>query len=80
VLAGDADVGLGLRVTADRLDTGFVRLGTERVRVWAADDRLSKPGVTSLRALLTDGERGESDEVSGGRRLPDILSKLPGYD
>ncbi len=80
VLAGDADVGLGLRVTAERLDTGFVSLGTERVRVWAADDRLSKPGVTSLRALLTDGERGESDEVSGGRRLPDILSKLPGYD
>ncbi|MEZ3115961.1 molybdopterin biosynthesis protein [Halobaculum sp. MBLA0147] len=65
VLAGDADVGLGLRATADRLDAGFVSVGTQRVRLWAATDRQSKPGVDRLRAVLADSDA--------------ILAALPGY-
>jgi len=66
VLAGDADAGLGLRATADRLETGFVPVDTQRVRLWAAESRLEKPGVVRLRAALDSG-------------LPDVLAGLTGY-
>ena len=56
VLAGKADAGLGLRVTADRLEAGFVPVGTETVRVLANPDRVEKPGVAALREAITDAD------------------------
>ncbi len=66
VLAGDADVGLGLRATAERLDTGFVPLGTQPVRVYANHARAGKPGVTALAAAVRDGD--------------DVFASLAGYE
>ncbi len=54
VLAGRADVGLGLRATAASLGLGFVPLGEERVGVRANPDRTGKPGVEALAAALDD--------------------------
>ncbi|WP_222916665.1 molybdopterin biosynthesis protein [Natrinema sp. SYSU A 869] len=53
VIAGDADAGLGLRETADRLDLGFVSLGQQPVCVLANPDRTSKEGVRELEAALS---------------------------
>ncbi|MXR39780.1 molybdopterin biosynthesis protein [Halobaculum sp. WSA2] len=66
VLAGDADVGLGLRATAERLNTGFVSLGTEPVRVHANPARADKPGVRGLREAIADGD--------------DVFDALAGYE
>jgi putative molybdopterin biosynthesis protein len=52
VQAGDADVGLGLRATADRLGLGFVPLGAQSVVVHANPDRVEKPGVRAVAAVL----------------------------
>ncbi|WP_368278126.1 molybdopterin biosynthesis protein [Halovenus carboxidivorans] len=52
VLAGKADVALGLRASAEPLGLAFVSLGTQSVRVLAAPDRAEKPGVEALEALL----------------------------
>ncbi|WP_435147609.1 molybdopterin biosynthesis protein [Halobaculum sp. P14] len=65
VLDGDADAGLGLRATADRLGLGFVPLGTQAVRVHGNPDRLGKPGVAALR-----------DELDA---TDDVLRDLAGY-
>jgi putative molybdopterin biosynthesis protein len=65
VLAGRADVGLGLRATADALDAGFVPVGEETVRVLGNPDRVSKPGVEALREAVE----------SGG----DVFESLAGY-
>ncbi len=54
VIADEADAGLGLRETADRLDLGFVSLGSQPVRVLANPDRLEKPGVGELEDALAD--------------------------
>ncbi|PGF16395.1 molybdopterin biosynthesis protein [Natrinema sp. CBA1119] len=54
VIAGDADAGLGLRETADRLDLGFVSLGQQPVRVLASPDRVEKEGVQELERALAD--------------------------
>ncbi|MGQ3411358.1 molybdopterin biosynthesis protein [Natrinema sp. LN54] len=54
VIAGDADAGLGLRETAERLDLGFVSLGEQPVRVLANPDRTEKEGVRELEATLSD--------------------------
>jgi molybdopterin molybdotransferase/putative molybdopterin biosynthesis protein len=54
VAAGEADVGLGLRATAAKLDLGFVSLGTERVRLRVNPDRSGKASVERLSALLGD--------------------------
>ncbi|QCW03231.1 molybdopterin biosynthesis protein [Natrinema pallidum] len=54
VIAGDADAGLGLRETADRLDLGFVSLGEQPVRVLANPDRTGKEGVRELETVLAD--------------------------
>jgi len=54
VIAGDADAGLGLRETADRLDLGFVPIGEQPVRVLANPDRTAKEGVRELEAALAD--------------------------
>ena len=56
VLDGRADVGLGLRTTADTLGMGFVPCGDERVRALASDDRIEKPGVRAFAAAIDDGE------------------------
>ncbi|WP_410766642.1 molybdopterin biosynthesis protein [Haloferax sp. DFSO60] len=52
VLTGRADVGLGLRTSAETLGLDFVSLGEQPVRVFAAPDRTEKPGVVALRAAL----------------------------
>ncbi|ELY44658.1 molybdopterin biosynthesis protein [Natronorubrum sulfidifaciens] len=54
VIAGDADAGLGLRSTADRLDLGFVSLGDQPVRVFANPDRTAKQSVQELAAALEE--------------------------
>jgi len=54
VIASDADAGLGLRETADRLDLGFVPVGEQPVRVLANPDRMAKDGVRELEAALAD--------------------------
>jgi putative molybdopterin biosynthesis protein len=66
VRSGRADVGVGLRATAERLEMGFVSLGDQQVRVLARPERAEKPGVESLAAALTDG-------------LEATLARLPGY-
>jgi len=65
VLEGKADVGLGLRATADRLGLGFVPVGTETVRVLANPDRTGKPAVERLRTVVESGA--------------DVFDSLPGY-
>ena len=67
VARGDADVGLGLRATAEKLGLGFVSLGTESVRIRANPNRTGKPGVEELSAELEDG----SEE--------DVFASLAGY-
>jgi putative molybdopterin biosynthesis protein len=54
VIAGDADVGVGLRETAKRLDCGFVSLGEQSVVVRAAPDRSDREAVRELAAALDD--------------------------
>jgi putative molybdopterin biosynthesis protein len=54
VIAGDADVGLGLRETAERLDCGFVSLGEQSVVVRAAPDRTDRGAVRELADALDD--------------------------
>ncbi|AFO57850.1 molybdopterin biosynthesis protein [Natrinema sp. J7-2] len=64
VISGDADVGLGLRETADRLDLGFVSLGDQPVRVLANPDRTAKAGVRELETALADIR-----DVASGERV-----------
>ncbi|WP_432508651.1 molybdopterin biosynthesis protein [Halorubrum ezzemoulense] len=71
VVAGDADAGLGLRETAERLGCAFVPLGEQSVVVRAAPDRAGREPVAALAAALDgDGGRGGIDA---------ILADLPGY-
>jgi putative molybdopterin biosynthesis protein len=65
VLAGDADAGVGLRSTADKLGLGFVPVGSQTVRVRANPERVEKAGVADLKAVLADVE--------------DVLAELPGF-
>jgi putative molybdopterin biosynthesis protein len=66
VAAGEADVGLGLRANASRLDLEFVSLGSQAVRILAVPDRLDKPAFGALRAALED--------------LDVLCGELPGYE
>ena len=52
VIDGDADAGLGLRTTADRLDLGFVPIGEQPVRVLATPERREKASVRELKRVL----------------------------
>ncbi|MFB6079183.1 MAG: molybdopterin biosynthesis protein [Halarchaeum sp.] len=54
VADGAADVGLGLRASADRLGLGFVPLGDEPVRALANPERTGKGGVRALARALDD--------------------------
>jgi molybdenum cofactor synthesis domain-containing protein len=67
VARGNADAGLGLRATAEKLGLGFVPLGTESVRIRANPDRAAKPGVEELAA-----------EVEGAAETG-LFASLPGY-
>ena len=71
VVGGDADAGLGLRETAERLGCGFVPLGEQSVVVRAAPDRVDREPVAELSAAIGDDE--------GGAALDAILDDLPGY-
>ena len=66
VLAGDADASLGLAVTAEKLDLGFVPLGEETVRVLAAPDRREKAGVRALESAI--GSSDSIDRLTGYER------------
>jgi len=65
VLAGDADAGLGLRSTAEKLGLGFVPVDTQTVRVRANPERVEKQGVQDLKAALAG--------------IDEILTALPGF-
>jgi putative molybdopterin biosynthesis protein len=65
VIAGDADAGLGLRETAERLGCGFVSLGEQSVVVRAAPDRTDRDAVRELATALDDPA--------------DVLDGLAGY-
>ena len=67
VIAGDADAGLGLRETAERLDCGFVSLGEQSVVVRAAPDRTDRDAVRELAAAL-DGSEDLLDDLAGYSR------------
>jgi len=54
VLEGDADAGLALRATADRLGLEFVPLGEQSVRALANPERAEKAGVQELAGVLGD--------------------------
>ncbi|WP_411964330.1 molybdopterin biosynthesis protein [Haloferax sp. YSMS24] len=56
VMAGRADVGLGLRETADSLGLGFVSLGVQPVTVFADPDRTDKTSVRTLESLVADSD------------------------
>ncbi|WP_224334588.1 molybdopterin biosynthesis protein [Haloprofundus halobius] len=64
VLAGDADAGVGLRTTADRLGLGFVSLGWQDVRVRVNPDRTEKSSVDVLRTAL-DNVGHDADGLVG---------------
>jgi len=53
-LEGDADAGLALRATADRLGLEFVPLGEQSVRALANPERAEKAGVQELAGVLGD--------------------------
>ena len=65
VLEGDADAGLGLRATAEKLDMGFVPCGEERVTVVVSEKRRGKPGVEAIKHAIENGDV--------------IFETLPGY-
>ncbi|RRJ32187.1 molybdopterin biosynthesis protein [Halocatena pleomorpha] len=79
---GTAAVGLGLRSTADRLDVGFVPVGTERVFVLAHPDRTDKDGVTALGAALSAAGVGINTDSTAASAITDADSfdDRPGYD
>ncbi|CQH59901.1 molybdopterin molybdenumtransferase [Halobacterium hubeiense] len=66
VLEGNADAGLALRATADRLGLEFVPLGEQTVRALANPERVEKRGVKELADVLADVE--------------DVLADLAGYE
>ena len=65
VIGGRADVGLGLRTTADKLDLEFVSLGDQPVELLVNPDRTEKSAIEQLQAAL--------------ETLPDHCSSLSGY-
>ena len=68
VLSGEADVGLALRETAERLDCGFVSLGDQSVVLRASPERADRRPVTEVADMLSDRE-----ELDG------LLTGLAGY-
>jgi len=68
VLSGDADVGLGLRETAERLGCGFVSLGEQSVVVRASPERADRRAVTEV-----------ADALADAAALDGLLAGLAGY-
>jgi len=66
VRSGAAAAGLGVRATAERLDLGFVPLGSQRVRLLGNPDRSETPGRARLARGLED--------------LGGLLDGLAGYE
>jgi putative molybdopterin biosynthesis protein len=66
VAGGQADAGLGLRATAEKVGLDFVPIGTETIRVLANPERDEKAGVRELRRALDD-------------ELDAVLSERPGF-
>jgi len=66
VLAGEADAGLGLRATADRLGLDFVSLGSQLVRLIGNAKRAGAAGLTALTDALD--------------ALSTVLAALSGYE
>ncbi|ELZ19545.1 molybdopterin biosynthesis protein MoeA/LysR substrate binding-domain-containing protein [Haloterrigena salina JCM 13891] len=62
VIAGEADVAIGLRETADRLDLGFVSVDEQPVRALANPDRTGKASVRELAAALEAEFGTEADD------------------
>ncbi|TKX60176.1 molybdopterin biosynthesis protein [Halorubrum sp. SS7] len=84
VVAGDADAGLGLRETAERLGCDFVSLGEQSVVVRAAPDRADREPVAALAAALGTGASDDADADADAtdeaeQALDAILADLPGY-
>jgi putative molybdopterin biosynthesis protein len=71
VQTGRADVGVGLRATAERLGLGFVSLGDQRVRVLGNPNRTEKPAFVELAATLAGETLRARTEVLAGYRLDD---------
>ncbi len=67
VARGEADAGLGLHVTAEKLDLGYVPVDTEDVQIVAARDRIEKHGVRDLNDSL-DRIEDSIDGLAGYRR------------
>jgi len=67
VADGRVDAGLSLRATAERLDLGFVSLGTQSVRVLANEDRTEKAGVRELADALGALDAAGIDDLPGYR-------------
>lgn len=67
VAEGSATVGLGLRFAETALDVDFVPVGTQRLSVVAAPDRLGKPGMRTFQSVLD-------------RELDSVADPTPGYD
>ncbi|WP_135824110.1 molybdopterin biosynthesis protein [Halorussus ruber] len=67
VASGQADAGVGLRATAEKLGLDFVAVGAETVRVLANPDREGKSGVRELRQVLDE-------------ELDALLGDLPGFE
>jgi len=65
IIEGRADVGLGLKTTADKYGLGFVSVGDQRLAVFVNTDRQQKPAVDRL-----------EDELS---MLAEHCSSLAGY-
>jgi putative molybdopterin biosynthesis protein len=64
VQAGDADAGLGLGATAERLGLSFVPLGKQSVVVHANPDRVEKRGVRAVAAAM-DAAGDLADGLAG---------------
>ncbi|MFB6297093.1 MAG: molybdopterin biosynthesis protein [Salinirussus sp.] len=67
VAADRAEVGLGLRATAEALGLGFVPAGRQTLVVSVAGSRREKPGIRALREAVSD-------------HLDDALAATPGYE
>ncbi|WP_336036450.1 molybdopterin biosynthesis protein [Halobacterium yunchengense] len=61
VLEGEADAGLALRATADRLGLAFVPLGEQPVRALANPERTEKAGVREVAAGLAELDDATAD-------------------
>ncbi|MDZ7850777.1 MAG: molybdopterin biosynthesis protein [Halodesulfurarchaeum sp.] len=69
VADGVADIGVGLRFGAGVLDVDFVPIGTQRLVVLAAEDRLEKPGTAALVSTL-ESELSSLAEGLDGYEVP----------